>query len=401
MKLHGTVLYALALVSAAPVTSAALDLKEIGAALKATECYTDTATYDLLLASLSDPVAYTVALQSKAAPADTLAPCEYIITWSLPSPGGIARGFSAYFDKSHFRFRDKRLQEYHYAENPDPFAPLGFTARGVQRQVQFAEILPQFIGEQFELMASDSTYTTHITPDTIVSGSKAVVVEGVRRINGIDAMEYTYILDPTTYLPRNIELENNPGQIGEQSIAIKYSSAKPAAATEISYDALVAAEPEAFEKFRESTFSLTTLPGRPLPRIAAPTATGERYVHEREESFSAPTIFVFVETTVGSTPQVIGSVRKGVDSLPFQTDVVWAFLDHRPEDVTEIVENIRPGESLLINAGGAARDCGVGNTTPAFIFVSPDGHVADIQVGYNQELDSVVIQKATNSKYSN
>ncbi len=60
----------------------------------------------------------------------------------------------------------------------------------------------------------------------------------------------------------------------------------------------------------------------------------------------------------------------------------------------------RTGESVLINAGGAARDCGVGTTTPALIFTGADGHVTDIIIGYNKSLPSNVIQKVTNSKYT-
>ena len=142
------------------------------------------------------------------------------------------------------------------------------------------------------------------------------------------------------------------------------------------------------------------MPGRPLPRIVAPTIDGSRYVHEREEAFEAPTVFVFLDATVGSTPQVIEDVRKGVDTLPFRADVVWAFLNHRADDVESYVSDRRTGESVLINAGGAARDCGVGTTTPALIFTGADGHVTDIIIGYNKSLPSNVIQKVTNSKYT-
>lgn len=378
----------------------ALDINEIGEKMKLTACYKDSVTYEVLLPSLADPVTYTIGLESAPAKGDTLAPCKYVITWSLPAPSGLAKGFSAYFDGSHFRFRDKRLQEYHYAENPDSFSPLGRTDRGVQRQVQFADLLPQFIGEQFGRMAADSSYIVNLVPDTLVDGLRSVVVTGVRRVSGVDASEFLYVLDADSYMPRRIEFENNPGQISEQSIVIKYKRPAGKARCKITLESLMASQPEAFGKYRENTFSLETLPGRPLPRIVAPTATGERYMHEREESFSVPTVFVFLDATVGSTPDVIKAVRQGVDTLPFQTDVVWAFLNHRAEDVDGFTGENRPGEHLLINAGGAARDCGVGYTTPAMIFTATDGHVTDVQVGYNQDLPSIVIQKITNSKYN-
>lgn len=400
MKTFGITFLALTLAQLAPSTASALDINEIGSKLVSTPFYADTAVYDVLLPSLSEPVTYTIMLQSIATPSDTLSPCKYLINWSLPSPSGLSSGFSAYFDGSHFRFRDKRLQEYHYSETSDPFAPDGQVARGVQQQVQFAEILPQFLGLKLMHMANDSTYISKLTADTLVSGEKAVVIDGKRRVSGYDAMEYTYILNPNDFLPKSIEYEMNPGQIGEQSVVIKFSKATTNTGCDINYDNLLAAQPEAFEKYRDNTFSLTTLPGRPLPRIAAPTVSGERYIHEREEPLNAPTVFTFIDATVGSTSEVIESVRKGIDALPFQTDAVWVLVNHNLNEGENLIGALRAGESLLVNAGSAARDCGVGATTPALIFVAANGIVSDVQVGYNKDLDSIVIQKVTNSKYS-
>ena len=397
MKFKTISICAMALAMSLP--AGALTLEEVGAKLRGVKCYRDSVSYEVLLASLAEPVTYTMQLESAEAKGDSLAPCKYVIKWSLPAPSGLARGFSAYFEGSHFRFRDKRLQEYHVSELADPFMPGGDVSRGVQMQVQFADLLPQFIGLQFERMASDPSYVTTVTADTLVSGKPSVVVDGVRRINGVDACEYTYILDGKTYLPVKTELENNPGQIGEQSISINYG-VPTVKNCRIDLESLVESEPDAFGKYRENTFSLETLPGRPLPRIVAPTIDGSRYVHEREEAFEAPTVFVFLDATVGSTPQVIEDVRKGVDTLPFRADVVWAFLNHRADDVESYVSDRRTGESVLINAGGAARDCGVGTTAPALIFTGADGHVTDIIIGYNKSLPSNVIQKVTNSKYT-
>ena len=130
------------------------DISDIAARLGAMDAYADSCTYEVLLASLSEPVTYTVGLESEPAVGDTLSP----ISWSLPTPSGLVEGFSSYFDGSHFRFRDKRLQEYHAATDSEPFAPGGDVRRGVQRQVQFADLLPQFIAEHFAEMAADSTY---------------------------------------------------------------------------------------------------------------------------------------------------------------------------------------------------------------------------------------------------
>ncbi len=65
---------------------------------------------------------------------------------------------------------------------------------------------------------------------------------------------------------------------------------------------LTATESEAFEKYRESSFTLESLPGRMLPEIAAPTTTGERYMHVRGDGFAAPTVLVFLESSVEAPP---------------------------------------------------------------------------------------------------
>ena len=93
------------------------NLTALADALAATGPYSGQCSYEVLLASLSEPVTYEVKLQSTPAPADTLSPCDYLIEWSLPTPSGEVSGFSAYFDGSHFRFRDKRLQEYHASDD--------------------------------------------------------------------------------------------------------------------------------------------------------------------------------------------------------------------------------------------------------------------------------------------
>jgi len=76
-------------------------------------------------------------------------------------------------------------------------------------------------------------------------------------------------------------------------------------------------------------------------------------------------------------------------------NVVWAFLDHKADEVEEITGPQTAEETILLHAGGAARDAGVGSTTPVIIFVNSDGTVNDIIRGYNRELSSIVLQKVT------
>ena len=70
-----------------------------------------------------------------------------------------------------------------------------------------------------------------------------------------------------------------------------------------------------------------------MPQIAAPTFTGERYIHTAGAPFASPTLVVFLDAGIGSTPDVIKDVRQGVALASRQMDIIWAFLNHRPEDI--------------------------------------------------------------------
>ncbi len=114
------------LASSEATTAASADLTEIAGRMSAIDCYKADCTYEVLLASLSQPVTYTVSLESSAASADTLAPCHYIIRWSLSGSSRYHIGlFGILFDGTHFRFRDKRLQEYHSGVERTVVRPLG------------------------------------------------------------------------------------------------------------------------------------------------------------------------------------------------------------------------------------------------------------------------------------
>lgn len=370
-------------------------LATIGAELMRTECYSDTCRYEVLLPNLSDPVVYNISLESEATPADSLAPCSYILRWHFAEPRNDNGGFSAYFGGNHFRFSNNRLQEYHAPADIESLAPGTKAANGVQRRVQFADLLPQFIGERFYEMASDTTYSYTIRAGATWQGAPAVKIEGKRRIAGCDALEFEYILEPGTYLPLAIELENNPGQIGEQTVTVHYGRSNPGPQCRISMERLVALEPEAFEKYRTATFSLEQLVGNSLPLIAVPTADGGRYIHHKGEQMSATTVLVFCDLQTASTPELVRTIRSAVGQVPGYTEIVWMFTDRHADDVVAVTEASPSGETVAINAGSAVRDLGVGAVVPVVVIVDRGGTVTDFIRGYNNDLENIVIQKAT------
>lgn len=68
-------------------------------------------------------------------------------------------------------------------------------------------------------------------------------------------------------------------------------------------------------------------------------------------------------------------------------------LSNNVDEIEAIVPGLRIGEHLLMSAKPLARDCGA-TSFPTLIICRADGTVADIVLGYNNDMTSVVIQKA-------
>lgn len=386
-----TGIFALPLHAADSVT-----MQSLAGRLRDVGCYSAACTYRVYLPTHSDPVEYTVNLcSSDTAPGDTLAPCDYMIDWSLPSSSGLAEGFSAYFSGTHFRFRDKRIQEYHAEWDMAPFAPHGIASDGVQCQNQFADLLPQFLADRIDGMRTGDGWLVSFHPDTVVAGRPSVVIDGCLRNRGYTGMIFSMVFDRETLLPSSMEYQNNPDQISEQSVSVSYTETTSKADCRIDLENLMALHSEAFEKYRESSFSLETLPGRPMPEISAPTPTGGRYFRRSGDPFAALTLVVFLDADVASTPKVVADVRSALERTPVAAEVLWAFINKRADGISEIIGSPGPGESVIMSATGSARDCGVGPVTPVIVFCSADGMVSDIINGYNKDMSALVIQKAT------
>ncbi len=388
MRASYTALLVLTL-SVAPLGNSAQGVAQMAQNLKDTNNYLTDATFQVWLPSAEDPVTYSLTLQSDATPADSLSPCEYLIRWESESKSGNHTGFSAYFDGSHYRYRNNRLQEYHFTDNPAAFRPVA--GPGVQSQAQFADLLPQFLALRMEEIANDTAYDYKFHPDTIVSGKRAVVIDGTKRTQGYDSQYFTYAFDFDTQLPMKIELETSPGTISEQIISVKYEPGSRENRIEYNEDALVAQWPEVFEKYRESTFRAESLKGQPLPSFSCQALNDDkRMEHLRGEGLVRTSIFVFLDPEVASTQATIQDVRSAANQLPTTVDIIWVFQGNHEDEISELLGSLMPAEAALTSAGSLIRNCGV-NLYPTILVVGSDGIVREVTIAYNQNLSEIVI----------
>lgn len=379
-----------------PQGSKALGIRELADYLADLPDYSATAHFEVLLPSAREPVEYDIDLRSAlgAAP-DSLAPCQYVISWTGHAPTGPRRGFSAYFDGNHYRYRNERLQEYHASESLQPFMPRGAgsqRAYGVQCQAQFADLLPQFLGAKLAEMEGDTAYIYRFHPDTLLSGGvRAIVVEGVKRTAGYDAQNYFYAFDYDTRLPLQSEVESSPGSISEQLMTVTYER-EPLPAVAMTEEGLMEMWPEVFEKYRQDNFRAEHLVGAYLPSFSCRQLGGERYAHQQGQAMERPTVIAVIDPEVASAAQTVEEVRMAAALSSTAVDVVWALLGNRADEASALLGSLQAGETALTSAGSLARSCGVA-LYPTLLIVGRDGKVADVVTGHNKDLASIVIQK--------
>lgn len=388
----------LAILSVYPLGLQAQGIDDVISSLKSINHFDATVDYSVLM-SLQDDVDYTLHLKSWNAPADTLAPCDYLIDWKVATPDGESTGFSAYYDGNVYNFRGDKLLEYHYDSNKSLFQARGMGAAslpGVQRRAQFSELLPQFIAEQLDEIKNNPDYRYIIHTDTVINGTNRTAIDGTMTMSGQVMKEFLYVFDKAG-MPVMVNMENNPGALAEQSITATYAYSPDTATHErINEDILRGIYPEIFDRYRESNFAIENLPGQRLPGFALPTTTGERYSRMLGDKFRCPTVIVMLDAKGAFSSPTVSAVRSAVDSLPFNSDIIWAFSGNNVDDIEAIVPQIRVGEHLLMSAKPLARDCGV-TSYPSIIVCRADGTVADIVLGYNNDLSSVVIQKVADA----
>lgn len=377
-------------------------IERIVTALRSAQCYNDTVRFTVGMPQLADDVVYDVALRQIPAESDPLLPCSYIIDWQLTGRDEPSRGFSAYFAGNHYRYSARRLQEYHYEADSMAFRPReigGLKGEGVQRTAQFATLLPALLADEIKSMAKDPSCSIALNSDTIIGGVGRTALRIVRRLDGQQqtASEAEMIFDSSTLLPIRLHYENSPGTVSEQTVDADYRRATVGDAADcpaLTEEQLIAIYPDIFASCRRSNFRVENLPGNPMPEFALPTLTGERYSRLATDRFAAPTLIAVLDPEGGFTGQFIDAIRQGVAQLPFAADIIWAFTGNHIDTIEALTGPSRLGETTLISARGLARDCGAA-TLPAAIICGKDGRVADIIVGYNNNLAADVIQKTT------
>lgn len=373
-----------------PLGLSAQGIADVVAALEKTGCYEAEASFNVSLPQSDKDVVYSVNLSSAPAPADRLSPCSYLTQWSMETPSGTVKGFSAYFDGHHYRYRNERLQEYHMDWDSIPFMARG-NSDGVQASAQFTDLYPDYIARELSKMEADGRYTLTLKPDVTFDGRKAIEIDAVMKVDDVTAMERRFIFDASTYRPLRIDTESNPGQITEQSMLVSYRYPAEMHCPELSEEALTALYPEVFEKYRENNFRIENLAGTQLPTFSLPTTTGERYTYHRGDSFAVPTVIALLDPSAGFNSELVESVRGAVDRLPVQADVIWVFNSTNIDAIEGVVPAIRPGEHLLMNGKSLARDCGAASL-PVVIMADSGGKVKNVVLGFNKELGNVVLQ---------
>lgn len=378
-----------AVLAAIAPTAYAYDIQDVCAALDSASPYHASAVYEVLLPQYEDPVRYNVELNAVVTPDDTLSRCDYLIDWSMRAPGGESRGFNAYTGGHHYRFRDKRMQEYHADADPTPFAPQGRLEAGVQRQAQFVQLLPQYVAARLREIAADScsSYTVRQGRD-----GRTVVVEGSQSYQGIEALGFRYEFSREDGLPAGAEFCYNPSQVSEQTVSVKYGAPAAPGVEAFGETQLMELYPDAFGRYRENTYTFDNLPGRPLPAFSALRASGERYTHGHGEGFGAPAVIAVLDPQVDGSAALLGALRDAVDASPVAAVLVVAIAGSHADDAETLAGTKRADEIVLVGARGLARSCGV-TATPAVMVVSADGTVRNVHKGFGDRLAEDVLQE--------
>ena len=359
-------------------------------AQKMGECgpFAATVDYDVTLPMSSDEIVYTLQLASQGTKTDRLMPCNYLIDWQLNYNGTDSEGFVAYFDGNHYRYRDYRLQEYHYYADPTPFET---SNGGVQATGQFVNLLPQSLSAEIGKMLTDSNFAVHFTPDTLVANGRRVALTAIQTVNDHVGRRFVVVADMLSGLPVEVSNEYNPGEVSEQSNRARYSYSEDNTlkAPESEGD-LQARYPEIFSKYRENGNRIEHMRGLPLPGFSLPAS---RYTRQKDEPFSGAAVIAIIDPAAESAGETVTDLRKAVGGR----ELILAFTGTNTDEVEAIAGEPQPNEHLLISARSLARDCGT-EVFPTVIVVTQSGKVANVYLGVNRRLVSDVIESLTHAE---
>lgn len=367
----------------------ATSVEDLAVCLEKIDGFSASVRYEVALPMATDDVVYDVEIASDCNRSDTLCGMDYLVRWQLPRAESKAEGFLAYFNGHHYRYRDHRLQEYHFEWDSIPFQAAG---GGVQRNGQFVDLLPSSIARELRTMLRDTAFTVSFSGDTVMEGNHVAMVCATQTVNGFCGRNYRLIADRSTGLPLNVWNEYNPGQISEQGVEAAYSYERsPQLKAVASEEELMGMYPEVFEKFRESNYRIENMRGLPLPSFSLPTVTGERYTRHRGDSFNAPTVVALIDPAVETSVETVKALREAVASMPMQVDLILAFTGSNIDTVESLTGAAGMGEALLISAKSLARDCGT-SVFPTILLVGSGGNVENVILGFNNSLSQDVIQ---------
>ena len=354
-----------------------------------------SAKFTVSMPQLAEDIVYSINITSLPTTDSVLFPCSYLIDWTLEKDNP-RKGFSAYFCGNHYRFSGEKIQEYHASTDSIPFNPVKYgavNAVGVQQSAQFVNLLPVSIAATLEKMVNDTTCTVIFIPDTIVSGKHFAAVTTLSEVNGSTGSEGEYLLDPISFFPARIHLENSPGAISEQTVDVAFGApATPPHIAELTEQTLIDLYPEPFTIMRSSSFALENLKNRPLPGFSIPTPKGTRYSRLTGDPFPNTTLLTIIDPDASFTSKFISELRSVALSSPTPVTLIMAFTTNNADKIEELTGTQQPEEVILRSARSLARDLGAAQL-PALLIIGKDGTVNDIIVGFNNDLSSSVIQK--------
>lgn len=312
--------------------------------------------YSLLPPGATDEVVYNIHIIEMGADSLGLAPRSYVLDWRA-ADNSDNHGFSAYIPGHYFSYRPGKFQEAHFPEDSTVMAPGGDPTKGVQCTARYVELLPSNLTGP---VVTDNRHETYSANDGVVE----------------------------------INITYNPGQSYEQEVTARYTRLAGIDCRELTVEDIGAMYPDEFSRYRRSSYSLESLRSEPLPKATAPRLDGERWTHRRGEALTGTTVIALLDSEVDGTAAVVTQLRRAVDSLPFATTLILAFTDNDTAAIKDITGGNRHDEIVLVGARSLARDCGA-TDFPSLLFCRPDATVADIHIGRNNDLGSIVIQKTS------